>query len=53
MPDLPGTAIARARTAKSIDDALYLIVEHLREVYQYGVNLRGELDNLAHELERT
>lgn len=50
MPDLPGTAVYRARQAKSTDKAISLIIEHLREVRECGVDLRIELDQLAQEL---
>lgn len=50
MPDLPGTAVYRARQAKSTDEALALIIEHLREVRECDVDLRIELDHLAREL---
>lgn len=44
--------IVRARAARSIDDALGLIIEHLREAHAYGVDLPTELDVLAEELAR-
>lgn len=49
MPDLPGTAIVRARAAESIDDAILIVIEHLREADECGVDLRVELDYLKKE----
>lgn len=51
MPDLPGTAIYRARVAESIDAALYLLLDHLRESLEVGVNPRIEVEQLREELQ--